>query len=118
MVELLLKSARRENADSVAFKNKSAMVIVLSIKGYPESYPKGEVITEPTETREGSILIHAGTKAEDGQIVTSGGRVLGAVGMGANLTEAKEMAYELAEAVQFESKYFRTDIGHREFSRI
>ena len=119
LVELLLKSARREKMpDSVAFKNKSAMVIVLASKGYPESYPKGEVVIEPTETVEGSVLIHAGTKTEDGKIVTSGGRVLGAVGMGATLAEAKEMAYELAEEVKFESKYFRTDIGHREFSRF
>ena len=65
----------------------------------------------------GSVLIHAGTKAENGEVVTAGGRVLGAVGMGPTLADAKEKAYQLAEAVKFESKYYRSDIGHREFSR-
>ena len=104
--------------DSVAFKNKSAMVIVLASKGYPESYPKGEVVIEPTETVEGSVLIHAGTKTEDGKIVTSGGRVRWCSWNGGNFGRSKRNAYELAEAVKFESKYFRTDIGHHEFSRF
>ena len=119
LVELLLSSARGEvMPESVVFKNESAMVVVLASRGYPGSYPKGEVITEPSDMIEGSVLIHAGTKAEDGKVVTSGGRVLGAVGMGPTLMEAKDKAYQLANAVQFESKYFRSDIAHREFSRI
>ena len=118
LVELLLQSARGEKMpDSVAFKNESAMVVVLASKGYPESYPKGEVITEPSKREDGSVLIHAGTKSENGKVITAGGRVLGAVGTGSTLAEAKDKAYQLAEAVQFESKYYRTDIGHREFSR-
>lgn len=118
LVDLLLKSARGENMpESVAFKNESAMVVVLASKGYPGSYPKGDVITEPAETAEGSVLIHAGTKAENGEVVTGGGRVLGAVGMGPTLSVAREKAYQLAEAVNFKSKYYRSDIGHREFSR-
>ena len=118
LVELLLKSARGEPMpESVAFKEESAMVVVLASNGYPGSYPKGEVITEPTDPIDGSVLIHAGTKAENGEVVTAGGRVLGAVGMGPTLADAKEKAYQLAEAVKFESKYYRSDIGHREFSR-
>ncbi len=118
LVELLLKSARGEKMpNSVAFKNESAMVVVLASKGYPETYPKGEVITEPSKREDGSVLIHAGTKSENGKVITAGGRVLGAVGTGSTLVEAKDKAYQLAEAVQFESKYYRTDIGHREFSR-
>ena len=118
LVELLLKSARGEKMpNSVAFKNESAMVVVLASKGYPETYPKGEVITEPNKREDGSVLIHAGTKSENGKVITAGGRVLGAVGTGSTLAEAKDKAYQLAEAVQFESKYYRTDIGHREFSR-
>ena len=118
LVELLLKSARGEKMpNSVAFKNESAMVVVLASKGYPETYPKGEVITEPNKREDGSVLIHAGTKSENGKVITAGGRVLGAVGTGSTLAEAKDKAYQLAEAVQFESKYYRTDIGYREFSR-
>ena len=116
LVEILLQSARGEPMPIVAFKEESAMVVVLASNGYPGSYPKGEVITEPTEPIDGSVLIHAGT-AENGEVVTAGGQVLGAVGIDPTLADAKEKAYQLAEAVQFESKYYRTDIGHREFSR-
>ena len=66
------------------------MAVVLASNGYPGSYPKGEVITEPTEPIDGSVLIHAGTKAENGEVVTAGGRVLGAVGVGPTLADAKE----------------------------
>ena len=118
LVELLLKSARGEPMpQTVAFKEAFAMVVVLASNGYPGAYPKGETITEPETPEEGSVLIHAGTQSKDGQIVTSGGRVLGAVGLGASLQEAKQKAYALTETVHFESKYFRTDIGYREFSR-
>ena len=118
LVELLLKSARGEEMPtSVAFKDESAMVVVLASKGYPEAYPKGETITEPSDSQEGSVLIHAGTKEQDGEIVTAGGRVLGAVGIGSTLEQAKDRAYKLAEQVDFESKYYRSDIGYREFSR-
>jgi phosphoribosylamine-glycine ligase len=118
LVELLLLSARGEPMpESVAFKDESAMVVVLASNGYPGSYPKGEVITEPETPIADTFLIHAGTQEKNGQIVTAGGRVLGAVGTGSTLAEAKNKAYKLVEAVSFESKYFRSDIGHREFSR-
>ena len=118
LVDLLLKSARGEKMPpSVAFKNQSAMVVVLASNGYPGSYTRGEIITEPVKSSAGSVLIHAGTKAENGEIVTAGGRVLGAVGIGSTLKEAKKNAYDLVDDVHFESKYFRSDIGHREFSR-
>jgi phosphoribosylamine--glycine ligase len=119
LVPLLLASARGEALpDSVEFKNASAMVVVLASAGYPESYPKGEVISAPSEFPEGSLLIHAGTKLnENDQCITSGGRVLGAVGIGGSLQEARDRANAVCESVDFPSKYFRRDIGHREFSR-
>ena len=118
LVELLLKSARGEPMpDQVAFKDESAMVVVLASHGYPGAYPKGEVITEPETPIADAVLIHAGTREKDGKVVTAGGRVVGAVGTGASLTAARDRAYELVEAVSYESKYFRSDIGHREFSR-
>ena len=104
LVELLLKSVRGEEMPtSVAFKDESAMVVVLASKGYPEAYPKGETITEPSDSPEGCVLIHAGTKEQDGEIVTAGGRVLGAVGIGSTLKQAKDRAYKLAKEVDFES---------------
>ena len=119
LVPLLLASARGEELpDSVRFKEAYAMVVVLASTGYPESYPKGEVISTPSDFPEGSQLIHAGTKLdEEGKCVTAGGRVLGAVGMGSSLQEARERANAVCDSVDFPSKYFRRDIGHREFSR-
>tara|TARA_Y100001934_G_scaffold148410_1_gene178061 strand:+ start:569 stop:1855 length:1287 start_codon:yes stop_codon:yes gene_type:complete len=119
LVPLLLASARGDELpEKVNFKDASAMVVVLASAGYPESYPKGEPISVPEVLPDGSQLIHAGTKLnESGKLVTAGGRVLGAVGIGATLREAKEKANELCESVHFDSKYFRRDIGRREFSR-
>ena len=91
---------------------------LLASKGYPETYPKGEVITVPDELPENSQLIHAGTAlSENGEIITNGGRVLGAVGCGNTLSDAKDNAYALCEMVNYKSKYYRKDIGHNEFSR-
>ena len=119
LVPLLLASARGEELPaSVRFKDAYAMVVVLASAGYPESYPKGEPISAPSDFSDDSQLIHAGTKLDaEGNCVTAGGRVLGAVGMGATLQEARERANAVCDSVDFTSKYFRRDIGHREFSR-
>ena len=94
------------------------MVVVLASEGYPESYPKGEAITMPEVVPEGSFIVHAGTNLdESGQVVTSGGRVLGVVGTGTILAEASRRAYALCDLIHFDSKYLRRDIGYREFNR-
>ena len=109
----------RENLSLSSYRSKKfAMVVVLASGGYPGSYPKGEKIHTPAETPQSAMLIHAGTrKDEDGNVVSSGGRVLGAVGTGQSLEDARNCAYQLCEEVDFKSKYYRRDIGHREFSR-
>ena len=119
LVPLLLQSARGEDMpEQVAFKNESSMVVVLTSAGYPESYPKGETIRIAEEIPRGSEVIHAGThKNQAGEIVSAGGRVLGAVGTGETLALAREKAYALCGLIDFPSKFFRNDIGHREFSR-
>ena len=119
LVPLLLQSARGEDMpEKVAFKNESSMVVVLTSAGYPESYPKGETIRIAEEIPRGSEVIHAGTqKNQAGEIVSAGGRVLGAVGTGETLALAREKAYALCGLIDFPSKFFRNDIGHREFSR-
>lgn len=119
LVPLLISSARGGSLPkSLKIKDEFAMVVVLASKGYPGSYPKEEKIFSPKELPAGTLLIHAGTKStSDGRVVSSGGRVLGAVGRGNTLYDAKKAAYSLCESVEFSSKYFRTDIGHREFSR-
>jgi phosphoribosylamine--glycine ligase len=119
IVPVLIQSAKGGTLPSkLAIKNQSAMIVVLASKGYPESYPKGEVIRQPELSSEDSQIIHAGTQLNEHQeIVSAGGRVLGAVGWGESLEQARDRAYELCEKVHFNSKYFRKDIGHKEFSR-
>ena len=93
------------------------MVVVLAAKGYPESYPKGDVITRP-QNRENAWVIHAGTTLNEAQdVVTSGGRVLGVVGTGNTLKEASNAAYTLCDEVKFSSKFLRRDIGWRQLER-
>ena len=119
LVPVLLASAKGEVLpESLRFKNEFAMVVVLASEGYPGSYPKGEEITAPENNPPSTLLIHAGTASTPGgKVVSSGGRVLGAVGLGKTLETARDAAYSLCESVQFSSKYYRRDIGHKEFSR-
>ena len=119
LVPLLIQSASGEKLpEKVNFKNESSMVVVLTSAGYPEAYPKGEIISIETPLPEGSEVIYAGvSKNEEGKIISAGGRVLGAVGTGSSLMQAKEKAYALCKQIDFKSKFYREDIGHKEFSR-
>jgi phosphoribosylamine---glycine ligase len=119
LVPILLASAKGKDLPrNLKFKDESAMVVVLASKGYPESYPKGEIINIPDSLPGNTDLIHAGTKQnETGEIISAGGRVLGAVGRGETLSLAAERAYALSDSIDFTSKFLRRDIGHRELSR-
>ena len=119
LVPVFISSAMGEELPSkLNLKDEYAMVVVLASKGYPGSYPKGEEINIPAEIPSSSLLLHAGTSGvSGGKIVTSGGRVLGSVGKGKTLQDARDAAYLLCESVKFKSKYYRQDIGFKEFSR-
>jgi phosphoribosylamine--glycine ligase len=119
LVPVLISSAKGEPLpEQLRIKQEFAMVVVLASEGYPGNYPKGDTITPPSPLPPCTLLIHAGTASRpDGSVVSSGGRVLGAVGTGKSLQDARNSAYELCKSVAFSSKYYRKDIGHREFSR-
>jgi len=97
---------------------RTALGVVLAAGGYPDSYSKGDVITglADSENTSGKIF-HAGTRQIDGEIVTAGGRVLCAVGLGDSVTEAQAVAYELVNTITWNNVYFRTDIGYRAIER-
>ncbi|MFH1160016.1 MAG: phosphoribosylamine--glycine ligase [bacterium] len=87
----------------------SASVMLVS-EGYPGSYPKGKVI-EGLEEETNSLVFHAATRKDGGQLVTSGGRVLAVTSFGETLEEALRRSYETAGKIRFEGKYYRKDIG-------
>ncbi len=91
-----------------------AVCVVLASEGYPGSYEKGKVIlgVEEAEELEGVRVFHAGTAFNyDGELVTSGGRVLNVVALGENFQEARERAYRACDLINFEGKQYRSDIG-------
>lgn len=101
--------------EEVKMKDQAAMIVVLAADGYPGSYPKNDLIKLPESLPEGLSIVHAGTKLdESGQLRSSGGRVLGVVSMAETLEQAAEKAYAVCDAVEWENKYFRRDIGHRQ----
>ena len=101
----------------VAFDNRAAVGVVMAAGGYPESYNKGDVITGIPAATEDSKVFHAGTAIKDGQVVTSGGRVLCCTALGDNVTQAQQRAYQLVQQIQWDNVYFRTDIAHRAIAR-
>ncbi len=91
--------------------DQQCVVVVGAADGYPGHYNKGKAIELPSGATDDRWIIHAGTSQTDDQLVTNGGRVLGAVGLGDSLTAAREAAYGLLDDTHFEGLTFRRDIG-------
>ena len=106
--------------DMVSWDDDWAVSVVLTSAGYPGSYEKGKVITgiERAEELEGVTVYHAGTAlAEDGSLVTAGGRVLDVTAVAPSFEEARAQAYAACELIDFEGKTYRSDIGMRAIKR-
>lgn len=89
---------------------RTATTVMLVSGGYPETYEKGKIMTGFDEV-ENSIAFHAGTKQEGDNIVTSGGRVLALTSFGLDIKDALSKSFTNAEKINFDKKYYRTDIG-------
>lgn len=94
----------------VIFDKRAAICIMLVSGGYPQKYVKGYPISGLEETGD-AIVFHSGTKRENNQTVTAGGRVLAVTSYGENKEDALKKCFETAQKIQFQDKYFRTDIG-------
>lgn len=96
---------------------RTALGVVLAAPGYPGSYPKGAAITDSGNDTAHSKLFHAGTAEDGSAVVTSGGRVMCATALANSVGEAQALANERASQVQFEGRWYRSDIGHRAIAR-
>ena len=118
LVELLDASASGTLGKmELKWKPASAVCVVMASGGYPGSYPTGKPILGLAEAARlpDTKVFHAGTMLKDGQIVTSGGRVLGVTALGKDLKAAQSAAYEAVNKICFEGVHFRPDIGAKAF---
>ncbi len=100
----------------VKFSDKHACCVILASEGYPVSYKKGFPISIPADVLPCTYI--AGAKKEMGQLVTSGGRVLGVTAVADSLKEAIDASYAMAEKIRFEGAYKRSDIGARALKAV
>ena len=112
IVDLLEGAAKGNLADIPAEQDPRTAVTVMAVSGgYPGSYPKGLEISGDLNPAE-SILFHAGTRRDaDGRLLTSGGRVIAATSYGKDIADALDKSYRAVEAINYDGKYFRRDIG-------
>lgn len=98
---------------AVKWHAQSAVCVVMTSKGYPGRYESGSTIRALNTPTPEALVFHAGTKHQDGKIVTAGGRVLSITGIGPDLATARERAYDTVNKIRFDGCHFRTDIAYR-----
>jgi len=105
--------------DMVKWHETVCVCVVLASGGYPGTYAKGRVISGLADVacQKNVVVFHAGTRRADGNILTTGGRVLGVTALGTNFREAVDRAYAAAQTIRFEGVHYRTDIAWRALER-
>ena len=118
LCELLLAVSEGRLSESMpTFSSNHAMSVVLAAEGYPGPPVKGRPITgdlsDYTDSVGRAFIHHAGTGTSEGDLISTGGRVLASTGIASSLSEARELAYQKLSEVELEGAHFRRDIGHR-----
>lgn len=119
LAEVMLSTVERRlsNISKLKWKSGVATCVVMTSRGYPGKYQTGKQINGlKKDYQDGSMVFHAGTKKNNGQIVTAGGRVLGVVGFDNNLKGALGKTYALVKKIRFDGVRYRSDIGFRELN--
>ncbi len=120
IVELMMACVEGRLAGlRISIRPESAVCVVLAADGYPKQYQKGRVISGIEDAEEDPLVkvFQAGTRLENGKILTNGGRVLGVTALGVNLKDAIDRCYAAADKVNFEDRYLRRDIGRKGLNR-
>ncbi len=103
---------------AIEWDERAAVGVVMASRGYPEAYEKGKPIDGLDTVHDADVKIfHAGTRLEQGRVLTDGGRVLCAVGLGTTVGAARERAYRAVSKVSWDGAFWRTDIGYRAVQR-
>jgi phosphoribosylamine--glycine ligase len=97
----------------VDWDRRTALGVVIAAAGYPDAPRKGDAITALPSDTDDCVTFHAGTAMQDGQLVTTGGRVLCVTALGDTVRAAQKLAYDAVAQVRLDGALFRTDIGHR-----
>ena len=121
LFDLLKATAEgRLNEINVTWKEGASICVVLASKGYPGPYKKGDVIKglDAFKNSNDVVVFHAGTTFNNGEVVTSGGRVLGVTALGDDIKSAQVNAYKAIEKINFDGMQFRKDIGDKAFKRL
>ncbi|MEX0771741.1 MAG: phosphoribosylamine--glycine ligase [Balneolales bacterium] len=114
LLELLLAAVDHKlDETDVVLSEDYHCCVVISSKGYPKAHEKGKKITGLNNLSDNVIVFHSGTKEVDGDILTSGGRVLSVTGSGSSLDKAIENTYSEVKKIHFDNAYYRTDIGKK-----
>lgn len=106
--------------DMVEWSDKAAVCVVMASGGYPGSYKKGLPITglKAAGAMEDVVVFHAGTREEDGKILTNGGRVLGVTAVADDIPSAQQKAYDAVDKIHFDGAHFRQDIAWRALRQL
>lgn len=111
LLEILEKCAKGTLANvKLDIEDSTSLTLVLVSGGYPEAYEKGKRIRGVSEMREG-LIFHAGTRVEEDDLLTNGGRVLAITSFGRGLEQAREKVYSWVQSIRFDDMYYRKDIG-------
>lgn len=100
---------------TLQWDNRPAVCVVMASGGYPADYEKGKKIIglDEAEKLQNVVIFHAGTKNQNGDIVTNGGRVLGVTALGQTIADAKKTAYQAVDKIKFDGAYYRHDIADK-----
>ena len=99
---------------SLQWRQEPTVCVVMAAKGYPSSYEKGKEISglNSDENRQ-AVVFHAGTKLENGKVLTNGGRVLGVTALGSDINQAIKNAYSAVDKIKWDGVHYRKDIGNK-----